>query len=180
MAFCEKIAVFMGSSMGAKPEYAQAAQRMGELIALQGRALVFGGCLDGLMAVTAKSAHQHGARIYSEGIRGLIGEKDHLLGAVETLYDNVRERKHGLIAHADACVMLPGGMGTLDEFSEVCAAVQLGETNVKIGILNTAGYYDRLLDFIRHMREEGFLSSQWDRLFVAADTPEELLLLLDQ
>ena len=85
-----------------------------------------------------------------------------------------------MIAHSDACVMMPGGMGTLDEFSEVCASVQLGETDRPIGILNTAGYYDHFLEFLTDMRAEGFLSPQWDRLFVTAETPEALLKMLDE
>ena len=180
MGFCRNIAVFCGSSVGTKPEYVQAAEQLGALLGDQGRGLVFGGCLDGLMAVVARTALAHGAPIQSEFVRGLYRDSDFLAEARPSFYQNVRERKHGLIAHSDACVMMPGGMGTLDEFSEVCASVQLGETDRPIGILNTAGYYDHFLEFLAVMRTEGFLSPQWDRLFVTADMPEALLKMLDE
>lgn len=180
MAFCKNIAVFCGSALGADPAYAAAARRLGELLGDQGRALVFGGCMDGLMAEVANAARSHGAKVYSEFVRDLYQNSDHLPGATETIHDNVRERKYGLISRSDACIMLPGGFGTLDEFSDVCAATQLGEVKCAIGILNTSGYYDPLLSYFAKMRSEGFLSSEWDHLYVTADTPETLLKLLDQ
>ena len=180
MGFCKNIAVFCGSATGANPAYAAAARRLGELIGDQGRNLVFGGCMDGLMAEVANAAVSHGAHVYSEFIRDLYQNSDHLPGATETIHDNVQERKRGLIARSDACIMLPGGFGTLDEFTDVCAATQLGEAKCALGILNIAGYYDPLLSFFTRMRTEGFLASEWDRLYVTANTPEILLQLLDQ
>ena len=180
MGFCKNVAVFCGSALGANPAYAVAARRLGELIGDQGRSLVFGGCLDGLMAEVANAAVSHGAQVYSEFVRDQYENSDHLSGATETVHANVRERKHGLIARSDACIMLPGGFGTLDEFTDVCAATQLGEVKCALGILNIAGYYDPLLNYFTRMHSEGFLSSEWDHLYVTSDTPEELLRLLDQ
>ena len=179
MGFCRNIAVFCGSSLGAKPEYAEAARELGALLGRQGRGLVFGGCLDGLMAEVAHAAQENGAKVYSEFIRGLYQDKDHLPGAHEAFYDNVADRKRGLLSRADACIMLPGGFGTLDEFTDVCAAVQLGELRRPLGILNTAGYYDPLLTYFSQMRKEGFLAQEWDGLYTAASEPESLLRLLD-
>ena len=136
MVFKRRIAVFCGSALGLHEDYAVASERLGELIGRQGRTLVFGGCLDGLMAKVALAAHKEGAQICCEFVRGLYQAKDHLPGTVEKVYDHVRERKHGLLADSDACIALPGGMGTLDEFSEVFAAVQLGEIQHPVGFLN--------------------------------------------
>ena len=180
MGFCKNIAVFCGSSRGAKPEYAATARQLGRLLGRQGRGLVFGGCLDGLMAEVAAGARETGAPIYSQFIKGLYQEKDHLPGAIESFYDNVSERKQGLLSHCDACVMLPGGFGTLDEFTDVCAAVQLGEVRRPLGILNTAGYFDPLLSFFDRMRKEGFLSPEWGGLYAVASGPESLLAMLDE
>ena len=179
MSFCKNIAVFCGSSVGTDPKYAKAAKELGTLIGHQGRALVFGGCLDGLMAELAWAARNSGASVYSEFIRDQYDASPRLPDSVETLHDNVGDRKRGLIARSDACIMLPGGMGTLDEFSDVCAAVQLGEASCKVGILNIAGYYDSLLAFFAGMRKEGFLAPKWDHLFVTATEPESLLRTLD-
>ena len=179
MGFCQNIAVFCGSASGTNAAYADAARQLGALIGAQGRGLVFGGCLDGLMSVTAQAARENGATIFSEFLRSLYRESDHLPGAVETFYDNVADRKRGLIERCDACIMLPGGMGTLDEFTSMCAAAQVGEERKPIGILNTAGYYDPLLLFFERMRREGFLAPKWDSLYVTERTPEALLALLD-
>ena len=179
MGFCKNIAVFCGSSLGADPEYVRAAKQLGALIGRQGRALVFGGCLDGLMAELAWAARNNGATVYSEFVRCLYDASPRLPDSVETLHDNVSDRKRGLIARSDACIMFPGGMGTLDEFTDVCAAVQLGEAARPIGILNIAGYYDPLLDFFANMRKEGFLAPKWDHLFVTSTAPESLLGMLD-
>ncbi len=180
MSFCKNIAVFCGSSVGAKAEYSAAARELGRLIGIQGRGLVFGGCLDGLMALVAASASENGAPVFSEFIRGLYRDTDHLPRAHETFHKNVSDRKRGLMSRSDACIMLPGGFGTLDEFTDVCAAVQLGEVSCPIGILNTAGYYDPLLQYFDRMRKEGFLSPEWDRLYTVASGPVSLLKQLDE
>ena len=176
----QKIAVFCGSAMGNRPEYARDARNLGRLIGASGRTLVFGGCADGLMKELSQAALAAGGRIESEFIRTLFRDSDHLDGAEEHFYASLEERKKGLIEHSQACIALPGGMGTLDEWSEVCARVQLGLPRRPIGLLNTLGYYDALSAFIAHMRAEGFLSPDWDDLFIVKSSPEELLCALDQ
>lgn len=180
MGFCKNIAVFCGSAEGVNPAYAMAARRLGELIGRQRRSLVFGGCLDGLMALVAEAARENGAPVYSEFIRSLYQDKDHLPEAHESFHENVFDRKRGLIERSDACIMLPGGFGTLDEFTEVCAAIQIGEASCRVGILNTAGYYDPLLAYFSRMRKEGFLAPEWDSLYAVASEPESLLEQLDE
>lgn len=175
-----KIAVFCGSSEGNRPEYARAARRLGELMGSSGRTLVFGGCLDGLMKEVSEAVLRNGGRIESEFIRGLYRESDHLPGAAEHIYDTLEERKAGLISHSEACIALPGGMGTLDEFSELFARIQLGLPRRPLGLLNTLGYYDPLEAMLRRMREEGFLSSEWDGLVTIKSSPEELLEEMDK
>lgn len=176
----QKIAVFCGSSAGNRPEYAQAARRLGECLGQSGRTLVFGGCLDGLMREVSQAALQSGGRIESEFIRGLYRESDHLPGAVEHIYDTLEERKAGLIGHSEACIALPGGMGTLDEFSELFARIQLGLPRRPLGLLNTLGYYDPLEAMLHRMLEEGFLSADWDGLVIIKSSPEELLSEMDR
>ena len=175
-----KIAVFCGSSEGKRPEYAGAARRLGELIGKTGRTLVFGGCLDGLMREVSRAALENGGRIESEFIRGLYRESDHLPGAQEHIYDTLEERKAGLIGHSEACIALPGGMGTLDEFTELFARIQLGMPRRPLGLLNTLGYYGPLEAMLRKMREEGFLSAEWDDLVIIKSSPEELLDAMDR
>ena len=179
MSFKRSITVFCGSSFGRSPAYHDAAYELGRLIGRQGRTLVFGGCLDGLMEVVARSASDAGAQIKSVFIRDLYQEKDHLPGATEYILPDVAARKAQLIRLADACVALPGGMGTLDELSSVAAMRQLGETSCPIGLIDTDGYYEHLSRFLDQMRTEGFLGPEWSDLLIKKSSPEGLLDALD-
>ena len=175
-----KIAVFCGSFPGRRPEYAQAARELGRLMGASGRTLVFGGCADGLMREVSRAVLEAGGQVESEFIRGLYRESDHIDGALEHIYDTLEERKAGLIGHSGGCIALPGGMGTLDEFTEVFARIQLGMPRRPLGLLNTCGYYDGLAAFIAHMREEGFLAPEWDGLCIIKSSPGELLQAMDE
>ena len=175
----QRIAVFCGSAPGADPAYAQAARRLGQLMGEQGRTLVFGGCANGLMREISRAVLEAGGRVESDFIRALYRPSDHLPGAVERLHDTLEERKVSLIAHSDACAVLPGGMGTLDEVSEVCVRMQLGLARRPVALLNTLGYYDGLDAFRQRMAKEGFLSPEWAQIWTKKDSPEELLSWLD-
>ena len=174
-----KIAVFCGSSLGSRPDYAQAARKLGALLGQSGRTLVFGGCADGLMKEVSQAALAAGGKVESEFIQDLFRESDHIPGAEEHIYPTLEERKLGLIAHSDACIALPGGMGTLDELSEVFARMQLGMKKRPLGLLNTCGYYDGLQAFISHMAAEGFLTKEWGSFIQIKSSPEGLLKALD-
>jgi uncharacterized protein (TIGR00730 family) len=91
----------------------------------------------------------------------------------------MHERKAIMADLADAFVMLPGGFGTYEEFMETVTWVQLGIHDKRCGVLNTGGFYDGLLDFLRHATEQGFIRArQLDGLAVEADV-DALLEALD-
>ena len=108
---------------------------------------------------------------------GLTEDREVIAAAI--LHDTLEERKVSLIAHSDACAVLPGGMGTLDEVSEVCVRMQLGLARRPVALLNTLGYYDGLDAFRQRMAKEGFLSPEWAQIWTKKDSPEELLSWLD-
>ena len=176
----QRIAVFCGSASGSRPEYLQAARRLGALMGQQKRTLVFGGCQDGLMAELSRAVLSAGGRVESEFIRGLYRDSDHLPAAEEHLWDTLEERTLALIRRSEACIALPGGMGTLDELTEVFARMQLGMPRRPVGLLNVCGYYDPLARFAQAMCREGFLSPEWADLFFLSATPEALLTALDE
>ncbi|MBQ8081613.1 MAG: TIGR00730 family Rossman fold protein [Clostridia bacterium] len=178
--FKRSIAVFCGSSLGSDPIYEMAARALGDIMGRQRRTIVFGGSRSGLMGVTADAVLKAGGSAISDSLRVFFQDSDLLKDQPHFVYDTVRERKAGLIAHADAFIALPGGMGTLDEFSEVCAAIQIGEFHKPIGLLNVNGYFDDLLRFVERMRRDGFLAPQWDRLFLHENSPEAMLRALDE
>ena len=85
------------------------------------------------------------------------------------------DRKDVFMERSDAFIVLPGGVGSLDELAEVMASNQLGIINKPIGILNTEGYYDNLLHWFNKAVEEGFISkANLDELIIS-DSPEELV-----
>ena len=173
--------VYCGSRPGVTPVYAQVAQRVGRWIGEHGGQLVYGGGNHGLMGLVAQSAQQAGARVVgiipkalqtTENTRHACTE----LHVVETMH----ERKRMRAERADAFIALPGGIGTFEELFEVWTWRQLGYHDKPIGLLNTQGYYDGLIEFSRHSVSQGFLSD-WQMDLVRIDThPEDLLQALVQ
>lgn len=176
----KNITVFCGSSAGASPAYEQAARELGAAIGKSGRTLIFGGCALGLMRAVSRAAAENGAKVVSMRIEGMVDPFDGNIVSEDRHFQNVQERKLALISAADACIALPGGMGTLDEMTDLYSMTQLGATKTPLGLLNVSGYYDPLLRFFAHMKQEGFLSEKFDGMFIVRDTAEALLRALDE
>lgn len=170
------LCVYCGSRPGTDLAYRQAAIEVGQWIALRGGQLVYGGGTGGLMGVVANAALQAGARVVGVIPKSLVEREWAHHGCTELhIVDTMHDRKRMMAERADAFLALPGGIGTLEELFEVWTWRQLGYHDKPIGILNTAGYYQRLLDFMRHAVEQEFLNdAQWN-LVQAADTAAELL-----
>jgi uncharacterized protein (TIGR00730 family) len=170
------ICVYCGSRPGTDPGYQQAAVEVGQWIAHHGGQLVYGGGTGGLMGVVANAALQAGARVIGVIPKSLVEREWAHHGCTELhIVDTMHDRKRMMAERADAFLALPGGIGTLEELFEVWTWRQLGYHDKPIGILNTAGYYQGLLDFMRHAVRQEFLNdAQWN-LVQAADTAAELL-----
>jgi uncharacterized protein (TIGR00730 family) len=172
----KRIAVYCGSQKGVRPEYAAAAQALGTLLAREQIDLVYGGGMVGLMGIVADAVLQHGGHVI-----GVIPEKLVIKEVVhETLPDlrvvkTMHERKALMAELADAFIALPGGFGTFEEFFEVLAWAQLGWHPKPFGLLNIAGFYRPLLEFLDHTRDEGFIRPQHRELVLVADGAEEML-----
>lgn len=172
----KRIAVYCGSNHGARPEYRTAAQELGSLLARERVELVYGGGCVGLMGVVADAVLQHGGHVI-----GVIPEKLVIKEVVhEQLPDlrvvrNMHERKALMAELADGFIALPGGYGTFEEFFEVLAWSQLGWHSKPFGLLDVAGFYARLVDFLDHTATEGFIRPQHRELVLVAETAEEIL-----
>lgn len=170
------VCVYCGSRPGASPAYAEAARTLGRAIGTRGWQLVYGGGNVGLMGIVADAVLAAGGRVVGvipeSLMRREVGHGGlHELHVVPTMH----LRKQMMAERADAFVALPGGIGTLEELYEVWTWRQLGYHDQPIGLLNTGGFYDALLGFMRHTVAEGFLSAeQFGVLQVGAD-PEQLL-----
>ncbi|WP_334157384.1 TIGR00730 family Rossman fold protein [Oryzomicrobium sp.] len=170
------VCVYCGSNTGTRPEYAEAAQQLGRLLAERSLTLVYGGGNIGLMGIVADATLAAGGRV--EGIipQALVDKEVAHLGLTELVtVANMHERKLEMANRAGAFIALPGGIGTLEELFEVWTWLQLGFHAKPVALLNTAGYYDHLLKFIDHQVDERFLKPhQRDLLQVSAD-PAALL-----
>ena len=175
------VCVYCGSRRGTQALYAEVAEQVGAWIGLHGGQLVYGGGKNGLMGAVASATAAAGGRVVGiipkalqtrENTRTECDE----LHVVETMH----ERKRLMAQRADVFVALPGGIGTFEEFFEVWTWRQLGYHDKPIGLINTDGYYNRLLAFTQHSVEQGFLSAAQMDLIQVNDNATTLLRSLVQ
>ena len=170
------VCVFTGSSRGVRPEYLAAATELGSLLAARRIRLVYGGARVGLMGAVADAALASGGQVVGVIPAALVAKEVAHTGLTDLrVVDSMHERKALMSDLADAFVALPGGWGTLEEFFEVLTWAQLGLHRKPCGLLNVQGYFDRLLAFLDHTIDEGFVRPQNAELIVVARAPGELL-----
>ena len=170
------VCVYAGSAPGASPEYAEATRALARGIVAQGGGVVYGGGSLGLMGVLADATLEAGGdvtgvipRFLDDREVGHQGVTD--LRVVETMH----ERKMLMADLADAFVVLPGGIGTLEELVEMLSWSQLGLHRKPIGLLDVRGYWAPLVALLDHATEEGFVSGDHRRLLLADGGPAEVL-----
>ncbi len=173
------ICVFCGSSFGTDPAFREAAQAVGAGIAQMGARMVFGGGSPGLMGETAKAAREAGTPV--EGILpGFLRDVEPPLAEGETteIVTDLFVRKQQMINRSDAFIVLPGGLGTYDEFFEVLTAAQLGVHAKPIVLVNVKGYFNALDALIRDTVKMGFAAPSALTLYQMADSAEAALQIL--
>ncbi len=173
-----RLCVFCGSSLGARPEYHEAARRLGDELARRRIGLVYGGAHVGLMGVVADACLQAGGDVTGVIPRSLVeAEVAHTglddLRVVATMH----ERKALMADLSDGFVALPGGFGTMDEFCEVVTWSQLGLHPVPkpCGLLDVAGFYSPLVELFDAARDEGFLRPGHRELVLVEEDPVAML-----
>lgn len=156
----KSVAVFCGSSPGRAPEHLALATRLGQAIATRGLRLVYGGGGLGLMGAVARAAHENGANVL-----GIIPE---VLCEVEALFPNIdheivpnmHTRKIRMYREADAFIILPGGIGTLEEAIEVLSWQRLNLHEKPILFLSDTGFWDALILEFHRLINEGFAGKE--------------------
>ena len=172
----KKISVFCGAHLGKSLDYKIAAQQIGKMIAEKGLEVIFGGGNVGLMKIISDTALDNGVEVLGISLKSLHAlelANPRLNEIVVT--DTLLDRKDEFMSRSDAFIVLPGGVGSLDELAEIMASNQLGIINKPVGILNTEGYYDHLLKWFDKAVEEGFISSANLKELLVSDNPEELV-----
>jgi uncharacterized protein (TIGR00730 family) len=166
----------MGSSPGRRPEYRVAAQQLGVTLARQRLGMVYGGGNIGLMGVTADASLAHGGRvigIITQSLKNMEVAHENLSELL--IVDSMHERKAAMAARSDGFIALPGGLGTLDEFFEIITWAQLVLHNKPCGLLNIAGYFDGLLQFLDHSVNEHFVRPTHRENLIVAEDPATLI-----
>ncbi len=170
------ICVYCGSRPGERPEYVAAAVAAGQWIGRNRGQLIYGGGRTGLMGTVAEATRAAGGRVVGIIPKALVDrELANTLCDELHIVDTMHERKAMMGERADAFVALPGGIGTFEELFEIWTWRQLGYHDKPTGILNVAGYYDGMLDFLAHSVREGFMN-EWQMGLVRTGTDTETLL----
>ena len=172
----KRICIYCGSSPGALPEYAAAARRCGTVLAERKLTVVYGGGNVGLMGIVADAALAAGGEVIGVIPRKMIARELGHHGVTSLIpVNSMHERKQKMADLSDAFLALPGGIGTMEELFEAFTWLQLGLHHKPVGLLNVSGFYDRLVGFLAHMRNERFLKPQHLESLVVEDTIERLL-----
>ncbi|AUN95985.1 LOG family protein [Pseudazoarcus pumilus] len=170
------ICVYCGSAPGRRPEYAAAARAFGAALARRGLGLVYGGASVGLMGAVADAAIAAGGEVVGVIPESLMKKELAHPNITELIVTrSMHERKTVMADRADGFVALPGGIGTFEELFEIWTWAQLGFHRKPCGVLNVAGYYDGLLGFLDHARDEGLLAPSVRAVLQVADDPDALL-----
>ena len=170
------ICVYGASSKTIDKSYIEDGEHLGKIMAERGHSLVFGGGANGLMGAVARGVYSIGGKI-----KGVVPKFFNVDGI---LFDNcdelirpdtMRERKQIMEDSSDGFIITPGGIGTFEEFFEILTLKQLGRHNKPIAIINTNGYYDKMIAFMEHAIAGEFLNEECKYLYEFVDTAEKAL-----
>lgn len=167
-----RICVYGAASPTIDQEYIDTVEQMGKEMALRGHSLVFGGGGNGLMGAAARGVKEGGSHILGV-IPKFFGEEN-----VEVIYnycdeliqpDTMRQRKQIMEDNADGFIIVPGGIGTFEEFFEILTSKQLCRHNKPIAIYNIKRYYDDLQTVMEHAIKKNFIRKNCRELYVITD-----------
>jgi len=177
----QRISVFCGSSMGSDKFYQEQAINLANYMADQSMSLVYGGANIGIMKVLADTILKRNREAIGVMPGSLIEKEIAHEGLTEMhIVNSMSERKSLIIEISDAFIAFPGGMGTLDELTEVLTLNQIRIEDKPIGILNLRGYFDPFLNFIKNAVQEGFMREEHLNNMIVSDSVEELFIKMKQ
>lgn len=173
-----KICIFGAASSFIDKKYVEATEKLGEYLAQNGHELVFGAGGHGLMGAAARGFKRCGGKIH-----GVIPEffKEECVEVIYTECDEIiytetmAQRKSKMEDLADAFVIVPGGIGTFEEFYEVLTLKQLGRHTKPIALYDIDGYYEKLEEFMDSCMEAGFINKVCKEIYSCVQTPKEVL-----
>ena len=171
-----RLCVFCGTNTGSRPEYGAAARELGALLASEGIELVYGGASVGIMGELADAVQEAGGHVTGIIPQQLMQKEAAHAGIPDLIVvASMHQRKSQMADMSDGFVALPGGIGTMEGFFEILTWGQLGIHGKPCGVLNTAGYFDALIEFLDHAVEEGFLLEDHRSAIMVESDPRALL-----
>jgi uncharacterized protein (TIGR00730 family) len=172
----KRLCVYCGSGSGIDPRFKEAAATLGRSIAEAGIGLVYGGGGNGLMGTVAQTAHDYGSHVTGIIPASLL-EIENALADIDERHvvAGFHERKMLMFNKSDGFVALAGGIGTLEELVEQLTWTQLGHHDKPIYIVNTAGYWDLLLDMFERMRALQFIRPTLETRYTVVNDAAEVV-----
>jgi len=173
------LTVFCGSKSGANLSFLKEATSLGNLLAQKNIDLVYGGGNKGLMGAVANGCLAEGGKVIGIMPKLLLEWEAQHTGLTELIItQTMHDRKKILYEKGDAAIVLPGGMGTLDELFEMLTWNNLKIHNMKVFLLNIDGYYDALIHLLDKMDTNGFMYDNWKDRIIVCTSVEALKPLL--
>lgn len=175
------ICIYGSASKNLDSVYLEACEKFGELLAKRGHGLVFGGSSRGLMGATARGVKKAGGEVLGIVPRFFDEEGDVYEECDDYIYtETMGERKDLFRINADAFVILPGGIGTFDEFFETIVYKGLGQMSQPVVLYNVNGYYDKLEEFMQISIGQKFVRVHEGQLYEVLDQAEAILDFIEQ
>jgi len=170
------VTVFCGSKPGNDPAFVSTADKLGKLLAEKGVTMVYGGGNKGIMGTIANASLGAGGKVIGIIPKILIEWEAQHTGLTELIVtDSMHSRKLLLYDKCDAAIILPGGMGTMDELFEMLTWNNLGIHEKKVFVLNTNGYYNALIQLLDTMDQQGFMYDNWRSRLIVCDTVANII-----
>lgn len=170
------VTVFCGSKPGNDPAFVSDANKLGKLLAEKGVTIVYGGGNKGIMGTIANASLGAGGKVIGIIPKILIEWEAQHTGLTELIVtDSMHSRKLLLYDKCDAAIILPGGMGTMDELFEMLTWNNLGIHEKKVFVLNTNGYYNALIQLLDTMDQQGFMYDNWRSRLIVCDTVANII-----
>jgi uncharacterized protein (TIGR00730 family) len=170
------LCVFTGSSPGARPDYGEAAQALGQALVTRELGLVYGGGNVGLMGILADTVLEQGGHVTGVIPESLVRrEVAHTRLSEQHVVGSMHERKAMMAELSSGFIALPGGIGTLEETFEILTWAQLGFHAKPCGLLDVCGYYTELLAFLDRSVEERFVKPEHRALLEVQTSPDAIL-----
>ena len=175
----KSVAVYCGHQFGTNPAFARDAAKFGELLARQKIRLIFGAGDVGLMGTVANGALENGGKVIGVTTPHVIALQEPVHEGIEVrLVNGINDRKQKMFEMSDAFCILPGGIGTLNELTDIMTMHQVGESKKPIFFLNTAKFWNIFGRVLVHMDHTGFIANMKEYHIKIANTPEELIKLI--